>query len=131
MLGRTPERRRESENPITDFRRLTEHALGCQPSLKGGGANQAGDLGFPVRQYGGDFVVAGISDREFGRRLAIRALRELADELDGEGCGTIVEWNSVLKILTIKNRKERQTVQRKCSNTAAPPCATPCPIWEE
>ena len=38
-----------------------------------------------VCQYVGDFVVAVISDREFGRGVAIRALRELVDELDGQG----------------------------------------------
>ena len=92
--------------------------------LKGGGANQAGDLGFPVRQYGGDFVVAGISGREFGRGLAIRALRELADELDGEGCGIVAEWDPVLKFLVMKNRSRRCEMQQHRG-------AMPCTIWEE
>lgn len=44
-------------------------------------------------------------DREVARAVAIRALRELADELEGEGDGAVVEWDPVLKIPVIKNRK--------------------------
>ena len=44
-------------------------------------------------------------DREVARAVAIRALRELADELEGEGGGAVVEWDPVLKIPVMKNRK--------------------------
>ena len=43
-------------------------------------------------------------DREVTRAVAIRALRELADELEGEGGGAVVEWDPLLKIPVMKNR---------------------------
>ena len=52
------------------------------------------------------FRIASIckGDRGVARAVAIRALRELADELEGEGGGAVVEWDPVLKITVIKNR---------------------------
>ena len=44
-------------------------------------------------------------DREVARAVAIRSLRELADELEGEGGGAVVEWDPVLKFPVMKNRK--------------------------
>ena len=41
-------------------------------------------------------------DREVARAVAIRAVRELADELEREG--TAVEWYPVIKIPMMKNR---------------------------
>ena len=44
-------------------------------------------------------------DREVARAVAIRALRELADELEGDGGGAVIEWDPVLGFPVIKNRK--------------------------
>ena len=44
-------------------------------------------------------------DRGVARAVATRALRELADELEGEEGGAVVEWDPVLKIPVMKNRK--------------------------
>ena len=44
-------------------------------------------------------------DREVARAVTIRALRELADELEGEEGGAVIEWDPVLKIPVMKNRK--------------------------
>ena len=43
-------------------------------------------------------------DRELARAAAIRALRELADDLEGEGGRAVVEWDPVLKIPVMKNK---------------------------
>ena len=43
-------------------------------------------------------------DREVARAVAIRALSELADELEVEGGGGAVESNPVLKIPVVTNR---------------------------
>ena len=43
--------------------------------------------------------------RGVARAVAVRTLRELADELDGEGVGVVVEWDPVLKIPVMKNKK--------------------------
>ena len=43
-------------------------------------------------------------DREVAHAVAIRALGELADELEGERGGAVVEWDPVLKIPVMKNR---------------------------
>ncbi len=37
--------------------------------------------------------------------LLHRALRPLADELEGEKVGAVVEWDPVLKIPVMKNKK--------------------------
>ena len=44
-------------------------------------------------------------NREVARAVTIRALRELADELEGEEGGAVVECDPVLKIPVMKNRK--------------------------
>ena len=44
-------------------------------------------------------------DREVARAVTIRALRELADELEGEEGGAVIEWDPVLKIPVMKNKK--------------------------
>ena len=54
-------------------------------------------------------------DCEVARTIAIRALRELADELEGEGGGAVVEWDPVLKTPVMKNRKWRQAREINCA----------------
>ena len=44
-------------------------------------------------------------DREVARAVAILALRELADELEGEGGWAVVQWDPVHKIPVMKKRK--------------------------
>ena len=44
-------------------------------------------------------------DREVARAVAIGALRELADELEGKRGGAVVEWDPVLKIPVMDNKK--------------------------
>lgn len=53
------------------------------------------------------FRIASIckGDRGVARAVAISALRELADGLEGEEGGAVVEWGPVLKIPVMKNRK--------------------------
>ncbi len=44
-------------------------------------------------------------DRGVARPVAIRAFRELADELERGKGGAVVEWDPVLNISVMKNKK--------------------------
>jgi len=44
-------------------------------------------------------------DQVAARAVAVQALRELADEIEGEGGGAVVEWDPFLKIPVMKKRE--------------------------
>ena len=45
-----------------------------------------------------------IGDHEVARAVAVRALRELTDEIEQDGAGAVIEWDPILKILVMKKR---------------------------
>ena len=45
-----------------------------------------------------------IGDHEVARAVAVRALRGLADEIEQDGAGAVVEWDPILKIPVMKKR---------------------------
>ena len=45
-----------------------------------------------------------IGDHEVARAVAVRALRELADEIEQDGAGAVIEWDPILKIPVMKKR---------------------------